>query len=83
MSVDVEADVLEAALVLVAELKWKASPSTLTLVAGAFPKLKVTLVAELGIRMLCDVEADNVPCQIVEPATLTDIQALEEAESFN
>lgn len=83
VSVDVESDVLEAALVLVAELKWNVSPSTLTLVAGAFPKLKVTLVAELGMRMLCDVVADKVPCQIVDPPTLTDIHALDEADNFN
>jgi len=77
----VELDVVdEAALVLVAELNLNFLPSTLTDVAGAFPKLKVTLVAELGTVRVCEVEADNVPCQTVEPAMDTDVQALPVAD---
>lgn len=71
-----------ALLVLVADAKLKDLPSTFTLVAGAFPNFKVTLVAELGIVSECDVEDDNVPCQTVEPLTVTDIQALPVAEKL-
>jgi len=71
---------LEAALVAVAELKANFLPSTLTVVTGAFPKLKVTLVAVLGIVRLWVVVADNVPCQTVEPPTETAIQLLPVAD---
>ena len=72
----VELLLLVALLVAVVELKANFFPSTLTVVTGAFPKLKVTLVAELGNVNVCVVEADRVPCQTVEPLTLTAIQLL-------
>lgn len=71
---------LVALLVLVADVKSKFLPSTFTFVAGAFPNFRVTLVAELGIVRECEVEDDNVPCQTVEPLTVTDIQALPVAD---
>ena len=67
---------LDALLVLVDELKLKLLPSIFTLVAGALPNLKVTLVAELGIVNECEVDVDKVPCQVVAPLIVTDIQAL-------
>jgi len=44
-----EDELLVAELVAVADVKSNVLPSTLTFVSGAFPNLKVTLVAELGI----------------------------------
>lgn len=73
---------LVAELVAVAELKLNFLPLTVTVVTGAFPNLKVTLVAELGIVKVCDVLADKVPCQVVEPPTVTDIQLLPVAANF-
>ena len=67
---------LEAALVAVAEVKSNALPSTLTFVSGALPNLKVTLVAELGMVIVWDVDEDKVPCQLVAPLTVTATQAL-------
>jgi len=73
---------LEALLVLVSEVKSNFFPSTFTDVAGAFPNFRVTLVAELGMVSECDVEADKVPCQTVDPLTVTDIQALPVADKL-
>lgn len=44
------------------------------MVTGAFPKLKVTLVVPLGSVSAWVVDDVNVPCQVVEPPTETDIQ---------
>lgn len=71
-----EVELLEAALVAVADVKSNVLPSTLTLVSGAFPNLKVTLVAELGMVIVCDVDDDSIPCQLVAPLTVTEAQAL-------
>lgn len=79
----VEELLLVALLVLVAEWKLNFCPLTLTVVKGAFPKLKVTLVAELGIVSECVVDAVNVPCQVVEPPTETAIQLLPVADNVN
>ena len=73
---------LVAALVAVAELKLNFLPLTVTVVAGAFPNLKVALVAELGIVKVCVVDDDNVPCQVVVPPTVTAIQLLPVAANF-
>lgn len=72
---------LEAVLVAVADVKSNVLPSTFTFVSGAFPNLKVTLVAELGIVIVCDVDDDSVPCQLVAPLTVTATQALVLADS--
>lgn len=69
-------ELLEASLVAVAEAKLNVLPSTFTLVSGALPNLNVTLVAELGMVMVCDVDEDNIPCQLVAPLTVTEAQAL-------
>lgn len=73
---------LEAELVLVAELKLNFLPFNVTVVTGAFPNLKVTLDAELGIVSVCVVDDDNVPCQVVDPPTETAIQLLPVADNL-
>lgn len=73
---------LEALLVAVVDVKSKLLPSTFTFVAGAFPNLKVTLVAELGNVNACVVELDKVPCQTVAPLAVTESQALPVADKL-
>jgi len=74
---------LEAALVLVAVVKSNFLPSTFTEVAGALPKLNVTLVVPLGSVKEWVVALDKVPCQVVVPPTLTAIQALPVADKLS
>lgn len=73
---------LVAELVAVAELKLNFFPLMVTVVTGAFPNLKVALVAELGIVRVWVVDDDNVPCQVVDPPTVTEIQLLPVAANF-
>lgn len=67
--------IVRTCVVLLSGLKLNVLPLIFAEVAAAFPNWNLTVVALLGNVTVCDPPAVNVPCQVVEPLVVTEVQA--------